>query len=84
MKFWQSHCMCAEFMDSVLICFWGGNVVGWMNRSLGGLGENIRDILKIKRKKKRKKGKHLFWFNYELCLVVRDGEWQRALLEYVY
>ena len=94
-------------MDSVFIRFCGGNVVAWMNRSLGGLGKNTRGILNQKRKKKRKKGtrkllkkmsdrpfdggqklkkkgKHLSWFDYELCLVVKDGEWLRALLKYVY
>ena len=31
--------------------------------------------------KLKKKGKHLSWFDYELSLVVKDGEWQRALLK---
>ena len=34
--------------------FWGGNIVGWMNKSLGGLGKNNRDILKQKNKKERR------------------------------
>ena len=33
--------------------FLRGNV-GWMNKSLGGLGKNTRDILKQEKKRKKK------------------------------
>ena len=45
--------MCERFAELDLEL---GNVVGGMNKSLGGLVKNTRDILKQKRKKKRKKG----------------------------
>ena len=72
-----------------------------MNRNLGGLVKNTRDILKQKRKKIRKKGTRKLlkrWVidrltgvkswrkrgNIYLYLAVKGGEWQRALLKYVY
>ena len=35
-----------KFADSDSEVFWGGNFVGWINKSLGGLGKNTRDILR--------------------------------------
>ena len=33
-----------KFADSDFEVFWGGNFVVWINKSLGGLGENTQDI----------------------------------------
>ena len=38
-----------KFADSDFDMFWGGNFVGWINKSLGGLEKNTRDILKQKK-----------------------------------
>ena len=42
-----------KFANSDFEMFWGGNFVGWVNKSLGGLGENTRDILRQKKKKEK-------------------------------
>ena len=45
-----------KFADSDFELFWGRNFVGWINKSLGGLGKNTRDILRLNRKKNKKEG----------------------------
>ena len=55
---------CAEKNSEIRIwnCFELGNVVGWIDKSLGCLGKkNTWDILCKKKKKKRKKEEECSW-----------------------
>ena len=88
-EFWWSHWMCLENSWTRFWIVLRGNFVGWINKSLGGLGENTRDILRQKRKI-RKKGTHELlkrWVIDRLTVVKswKNGEtfilvWLRAML----
>ena len=66
-----------KFMDSDFEVFWGGNFVGWTNKSLGGLGENTRDILRQERKKMRKKGNRKLLKRWESGRLTVVKSWKK-------
>ena len=90
-EFWWSHWMCLEnsWTRFCIVLNWE-ILLAELKKSLGGLGENTRDILRQKRKKIRKKGtrKLLKRLEIDRLTVVKcwkNGEtfilvWLRAML----
>ena len=75
---WISLDVFGKFMDSDFELFWGRDFVGWVDKSLGCLRENTRDILKQERKKIRKKGNRKLLKRYEIDSLMVVKSWNNA------